>query len=234
MSRRISVINRIVIPIHPSVVGNRHFIFPRPGIPCNKPPTPRQVILGPQEDQPARIGDFAGVAINALAAAAGTLGEVERQILGLGRTQEEVPGYLVPQIYVDYLKSGDARPLAGVFYHNAMDVLSLAGLFTHTAALLDDPQGFSELPGLDLVALAHLFEELEHYDDAVSLYALGLGRDIPEEHFWKTVMRYALLYKRRGEWEKAVALWEKAAGHGDVAACIELAKYYEHRVEDYQ
>jgi uncharacterized protein YprB with RNaseH-like and TPR domain len=163
-----------------------------------------------------------------------TLGEVERQILGMGRTQEEVPGYLVPQIYVDYLKSGDARPLAGVFYHNAMDVLSLAGLFTHTAALLDDPLGFDELPGLDLVALARLFEELEHYEDAVALYERGLGRDIPEEHFWKTVERYALLYKRRGEWEKAVALWEKAAEHGDVYACIEMAKYYEHRVGDYQ
>jgi tetratricopeptide (TPR) repeat protein len=163
-----------------------------------------------------------------------TLGEVERQILGLGRTQEEVPGYLVPQMYIDYLKTGDARPLAGVFYHNAMDVLSLAGLFTHTAALLDDPHGFGELPGLDLVALARLFEELEHYEDAVALYELGLGRDIPEEHFWKTVMRYALLYKRRGEWEKAVALWEKAAEHGDPFACIELAKYYEHRIGDYE
>jgi tetratricopeptide (TPR) repeat protein len=137
-------------------------------------------------------------------------------------------------MYIDYLKTGDARPLAGVFYHNAMDVLSLAGLFTHTASLLDDPHGFGELPGLDLVALARLFEELEHYEDAVALYELGLGRDIPEEHFWKTVMRYALLYKRRGEWEKAVALWEKAAEHGDVAACIELAKYYEHKVGDYE
>jgi uncharacterized protein YprB with RNaseH-like and TPR domain len=163
-----------------------------------------------------------------------TLGEVERQILELGRAQEEVPGYLVPQMYVDYLKSGDARPLAGVFYHNAMDVLSLAGLFTHTAALLNDPLGFEELPGLDLVALARLFEELEHYEDAVALYERGLGLDIPEEHFWKTVMRYALLYKRRGEWEQAVALWEKAAEHGDVMACIELAKYYEHRVGDYE
>ncbi|MGA9397637.1 MAG: ribonuclease H-like domain-containing protein [Anaerolineaceae bacterium] len=163
-----------------------------------------------------------------------TLGEVERQILGAGRTQEEVPGYLVPQLYVDYLKSGDARPLAGVFYHNAMDVLSLAGLFTHTAGLLADPLGFEELPGLDLVALARLFEELEHYEDAVALYEQGLGRDIPEQHFWKTVERYSFLYKRRGEWDKAVALWEKAAGHGEVYACIELAKYYEHQMGDYQ
>ncbi|GEM_PF-4311064 len=47
-------------------------------------------------------------------------------------------------------------------------------------------------------------------------------------------MRYALLYKRGGEWEKSVALWEKAAEHGDVAAFIELAKYYEHKVGDYE
>jgi TPR repeat protein len=42
------------------------------------------------------------------------------------------------------------------------------------------------------------------------------------------------MYKRRGEWEKAVALWEKAAEHGDVGACIELAKYYEHKMGDYE
>jgi uncharacterized protein len=48
---------------------------------------------------------------------------LEEHVLGLRRTSEEVPGYEIPWLYFDYLRTRDARPLAGVFYHNAMDVV---------------------------------------------------------------------------------------------------------------
>ena len=52
--------------------------------------------------------------------------------LAMTRSSEEVPGYEIPWLYFDYLKSGDARPLGGVFYHNAMDVVAMAALLTHS------------------------------------------------------------------------------------------------------
>jgi len=32
---------------------------------------------------------------------------------------------MIPGLFFDYLRSGDARPLKSVFYHNAQDVLAL-------------------------------------------------------------------------------------------------------------
>ena len=55
------------------------------------------------------------------------------------RTEEDTPGWMIPQMYFDYLRSRDARPMKGIFYHNAMDILTLAALTEHIAHLLADP-----------------------------------------------------------------------------------------------
>ncbi len=162
------------------------------------------------------------------------LGYLETNILGAVRNQEEVPGWLIPQYYFDYLKSRDARPLQGVFYHNGMDILSLAALFSHTNGLLAEPLGMAEQPGLDVVALGKLYEDLGYLDIAVQLYERGLEIGMPEEFFWKTVERFAAPFNRERDWPPALRLWQKAAVHGDLYAFIELAKYYEHEVRQYK
>lgn len=163
------------------------------------------------------------------------LGELEREIVHFSRTQEEVPGWLIPQLYFDYLRSGDARPLAGVFYHNANDILSLAALYGHIASLLKDPlTQTADSYGLDMAAIARLYEEMGWVDQAAALYerSLEMG-DLPEPFFFKTMERYALLYRKQGEWYQAAQLWRRAADHGEVSACIELSKYYEHQERNY-
>jgi uncharacterized protein len=157
-----------------------------------------------------------------------TLGYLEANVLGAFRDQEEVPGWLIPQYYFDYLRSGDARPLQGVFYHNSMDILSLAALFSHTNGLLADPLASVDQPGLDLVALGKLYQELGYPEIAVQLYERGLDIGIPDEFFSQTIERFAALFKREQNWDAAVRLWRRASEHGDLYACIELAKYYEH------
>jgi uncharacterized protein YprB with RNaseH-like and TPR domain len=161
------------------------------------------------------------------------LSYLEVSILRAYRTQEEVPGWLIPQLYFDYLHSGDARPLAGVFYHNQMDILALAALFAHTARMLDDPLGGSVEEGQDRLALARLYEDLGRTDDAIRIYRKGLEQGLPEEAFWDGMGRLALLHRRLGDWLSAVDLWRKAAERGHLEACVELAKYYEHRQRDY-
>jgi len=158
---------------------------------------------------------------------------LEENILEAPRTVEEVPGYEIPYLYFDYLRSRDARPLKGVFYHNAMDVVAMAALLSHVSAMLEDP--FSEVVehGLDVVALAKLFEDLGQWERAARLFEHGLEMELPEADFWTTIERLSHLQKRRGDLETAVRLWEKAAGQGHVYAHVELAKYYEHRRGDY-
>lgn len=160
------------------------------------------------------------------------LGDLEVEIMGVTRTQEEIPGWMIPQVYFDYLRTGDARPLVGVMYHNAMDILSLAALFHHVAHLLSDPLHYTEPQSLDLIAIARLYEELGRLDDAVRLYEFSLDLGLPEDFFVQTLQRFAELHRRRGNWDSTVSLWEKAAAHHQLEACVELAKYYEHQCRD--
>lgn len=158
-----------------------------------------------------------------------TLGNVENEILGVIRGEEEVPGYLIPEMYFEYLKTQDARPMAGIFYHNAIDILSLAGLFSHMAFLLHDPHSDKIQYGEDVVALARFFESMNDITQADGLYQKALHIDLSEDLYWDTVQRYAFLLKRQEEWPAALALWEEAAENQALYAFEELAKYYEHR-----
>lgn len=160
------------------------------------------------------------------------LSSLEYDILEFERGQEEIPGWMVPQIYLDYLHTREATPLAGVFYHNAMDILSLAALFNTVDGMLAEPKEARVQYGLDLVSIAQLHEDLGRLDRAIELYELGLQKDIPRPFFLQTLKRYALLYRRQGKWPEALNLWYKAAEYHQVDACIEIAKYYEHRQRD--
>lgn len=157
---------------------------------------------------------------------------LEQHVLGMKRSIEEVQGYEVPWLYFDYLRSGDARPLAGVFYHNAMDVVAMAALLTHVNEMIQNPYDGCVEHGLDFVALGKLFEDLGHWEQAARLFERGLEMDLTEADFGLAVKRLSTLRKRRGDFEKAVRLWEEAAENGHIYAHIEMAKYYEHKCRD--
>ena len=157
---------------------------------------------------------------------------LEEHVLGLKRSSEEVPGFEIPWLYFDYLRSGDARPLGGVFYHNAMDVVAMAALLAHMNDMLESPFDGKVQHGLDFVALGKLFEDLGHWDEAARLFERGLESDLTENDFGTAVKRLSILQKRRGDLGEAVRLWEAAAKRGHLYAFIELAKHYEHKERD--
>jgi len=161
-----------------------------------------------------------------------TLGSVETNILGVKRGEEEVPGYMIPEMYFDFLKTGDARPIAGIFYHNAIDILSLAGLFSHTAYLLNDPITKDIPHNEDLVALARFFEAQGDIPQSEALYQKAINNKLEENLYWDTLSRLSFLQKRREDWASAITLWEQAAENDLLYAHEELAKYYEHRSKD--
>jgi uncharacterized protein len=175
-----------------------------------------------------------------------TLGNLEIQILGSERTEEDIPGWAIPQMYFDYLRSGDPIPLKSVFYHNAMDVVSLAALFNHVAGLLANPVEAQIEHGVDLVALARLYEDLGEIDTAVALYLHGLDFEdhtnstiAPEFRLSRTalldaIQRLAMIHKRRENYQTAVSLWQKAASFQHIESHVELAKFYEHHLRDNQ
>ena len=126
-----------------------------------------------------------------------TLSNLEVHILRAQRSEEEVPGWMIPQMYFEYLRDGDARPLKRVFYHNAMDVVSMAALLNHTTSLLEDPTNFPAIEALEMAAAARLYEELGQTTRAIQLYRQCLNSPIAGELFLDTSERLALIYKRQ-------------------------------------
>ncbi|HNB36758.1 MAG TPA: ribonuclease H-like domain-containing protein [Anaerolineales bacterium] len=157
---------------------------------------------------------------------------LEEHVMGFTRSSDEVPGYEIPWLYFDYLRTGDARPLGGVFYHNAMDVVAMAALLAHVSEILDDPYAGRVEHGLDFIALGKLFEDLGHWDEAARLFERGLELGLNEADFGVAVKRISILQKKRGDMDRAVELWKAAAKKGHIYAHIELAKYYEHKMRD--
>lgn len=163
-----------------------------------------------------------------------SLGNLEIEILGFKRAGEDVSGWLIPQLYFDYLRNGDARPLAGIFYHNAMDITAMAALLNHMTQLLADPLTAID-HALDLVAVGKLFEAIGQIEQAAILFDHGMARnDLPEEHYWLTQQRLSFLHKRSQNLTAAVEVWQLAAEGRQVYAHVELAKFYEHKQRDYQ
>ena len=161
-----------------------------------------------------------------------TLGSLEVEILDVVRTQDDIPGWMIPQLYFDYLHTGDARPVSHVFYHNAMDVVSMAALLNHIAHLLTDPLHAMIEHDLDLVAIAKLHEYLDRHEVSIPLFHLALGKSLEDDTRQDVLHHLSFLHKRRGEMEQAIELWRQAAMAGQVYACEELAKHYEHHTRD--
>ena len=162
------------------------------------------------------------------------LGNIERHVLGFEREQEDIPGYLVPDFYREYLFTGDATHMPGIFYHNEIDVLSLSALFSWLAAILEDPsdERFTD-PG-DLLSVGRVLEVLQREHLAEQVYASDRLLQFSETDRQKSLLLRAGLQKRRGNLAEASALWQEAASGGSLEALIELAKFFEHQRCDYE
>lgn len=161
------------------------------------------------------------------------LRDVESEILNFFREEEEVPSWMVPQIYFDFIRNRDARPLKGVFYHNCMDVLSLAVIFIHISELLSNPIKKSQLHGFDLLSIAKLFENYGLLEESAYLYKISLERGIPSNLSPKLLFKFGKICQRLSQPQMALEFWEHAYQNGDIASAIQISKYYEHDLIDF-
>src|SRR5579885_1612923 len=162
------------------------------------------------------------------------LKNLERELLGIAR-DGDVPGSEIPQIYFDYLRTGSAKCLQPVFFHNALDIVTLAGLTVEVGRVVAAAGDGAQSDGRDLFSLSRILEsagaaELAH---AACLEALvrGLPASVEPQALWQL----AAQHKRAHRYKEAVDLWMKIAGLESrfaIGACEELAIYYEHRVRD--
>ncbi|MGO8737067.1 MAG: ribonuclease H-like domain-containing protein [Terriglobia bacterium] len=164
------------------------------------------------------------------------LTNLEEAILGISR-EGDVPGSEIPAIYFDYLRSGDARGLQPVFYHNALDVVSLAALTVELARALGD--GGAEALGspLDLFSLSRILGTAGSQEKSISTCRQALAAGLPQPVESLALKHLAAEFKRKRQHESAVELWLELSQREPplaVEALEELAIHYEHRLRDIQ
>jgi hypothetical protein len=167
-----------------------------------------------------------------------TLPNIEANILSIIRTEEDIPGWMVPELYLQYLRDGDASPLKNVFYHNYMDVVSLAHLLNFLNDYLARSDGKMVEHGIEMLSLAKFYESIGNIDVAIHLYSQGIEHEDfinnqpPEKTLLDAIHKLALIHKRKNNLSLAIELLEKAVFYQSLPACIELAKIYEHRLRN--
>ena len=165
--------------------------------------------------------------------------ELERQVLDAARLgwhrQDDVLAALIPQHYFDYLRGGPAEPLAAVVRHNQMDLRGLAALVGKIDALLASDEE-RDAESLDLFGLSRYLQRRGESQRAHSACTQAIDLGLPKEYDQQARRELALLAKRRGEHDKAAALWHELVKdeRNGAHACGQLAVYYERRRKDFE
>ena len=157
-----------------------------------------------------------------------TLGEIENHILRFTRGEVELPGWMAPKLYLDYLKTKDAAPMKGMFYHNQIDIVSLAALL----CVLEDMAGLNSDSPAELFALAQYFEHSGDSPNAIKAYQQTIEIDKDSDFAIQAQYQLGMIYRKAGNWSNAISSWIQASVSSP-KACVELAKYFEHQTRDY-
>ena len=147
------------------------------------------------------------------------LSNIEQYVLRLQRGDEEVPGYLAPELYRDFLRDGDAEHISGVAYHNQIDVVSLSAFLLYLNGLA--VRGEKDLSamtaeGMSETALLRYNLKLFSGEAAAKMGCFSLRE--------KKSIASKLL--KSGEREKALAVLEELSAAGDYDSAVKLMKLY--------
>jgi uncharacterized protein YprB with RNaseH-like and TPR domain len=219
------------------------YLFHRLESPCGQ--VPHLDVLHPARRFWGSLGDL-GCSLIAL----------EQHLLGARRTGD-VPGFEIPARYFQFVRTGDAQPLADVLEHNRLDLLSLAGVTARMLTLLNagaDGTGDAR----EALALGRIYERAGEPARAEAAYervlALTTGvaanrlsayrRTLDDPAFTPSAMRVdalralAVLARRSRRHGDAAVRWRQVlevpgcAAHVRREAAEALAIHHEHRERD--
>lgn len=160
---------------------------------------------------------------------------LESRLLGMERV-DDIPSEFIPTLYFDYLRTGDGQKIHRVFYHNQMDILSMVALTGRIHLVYHDPNAAQPRKGVEHFALGRLFWDHGDFGKAVPCFETAMNR-CDEDLAWDVMKWLSMAFKKTGESEKARSVWEEMATwphQKDVFPYVELAKYYEHRLKDFE
>jgi uncharacterized protein len=152
-----------------------------------------------------------------------SLGDIEKNIL-MKRRGLDVPGAMVPDLYFEFIKSGNYSSIEAVVSHHLEDIKSLAQLLSIFEKISKDPV---KLTKVDRVGLSRQLIE-RHPNSAVAVLMAGF-----DEGSYKAAKELGLYYKRNKDYKAAFEVWKRMyTNRQSIFAGIELAKHLEHREKE--
>ncbi|CAG9622601.1 ribonuclease H-like domain-containing protein [Sutcliffiella rhizosphaerae] len=155
------------------------------------------------------------------------LANVEKEILKIER-KDDIPGFLAPMIYFDFVKTHEMQGIKGVMKHNELDVLTLITLYIHLSKLL-----LSQEMGMnkeEVFEIGRWYDVLGQKEAATSRY-----KNIVENS-WQASYKLGLLKKKEKNYEEAkkwfIHSFYLQDNMSKEMVGIELAKIFEHQEKD--
>ncbi len=162
------------------------------------------------------------------------LGFLEEALLGINRSQEDLPGWLIPAAYREYLQTGTTTEMSRIFYHNEIDIISLVSLLRHVARLTQEPEALG-VTAAEWVGLGRLYDQAGCRDEANAAWHRALEEDaLPPDTAERLWRELSMQRKQDQDWENARALWESWANRipWAIEPLVERAKYAEWVAQD--
>ncbi len=133
---------------------------------------------------------------------------LEAEVLGAPR-HGDVPGWEIPMIYVEYLRSTDRAALDPVIAHNRADLLALVLLHGEVARVLRTPHA-AGVP-LDWEGTGVLLSREGRCALAVECFERAAREALDPGDRWRVLRRLARAYRVAGDPAAARARWEAEA-----------------------
>jgi uncharacterized protein len=162
------------------------------------------------------------------------LSVVEKEVLGVER-MDDVPGFLAPMIYFDYVERKDPEGMLKILKHNEMDILSLITLYAHLSFQIlevDRNQTIQEK-----YEVGRWLTSLGEISSAQNIY-MGIEND--DSHASVSAqIQLGYILKKQKDFNQSLDYFIKAAAESvfsniRIEACVEAAKILEHQNKDYR
>ena len=131
-------------------------------------------------------------------------GSVEARILGINR-ENDIPGAMAPEIWFEFLKTGETERLFGICDHNVFDIAGLSSILAAMIRIASDPLGCEE-PVFDLERLALYWRDFlrrRSSDSELQITGDELLRKAAEKKYPRAALAYAQDRMRKGDYQKA-------------------------------
>ncbi|HEV2357742.1 MAG TPA: ribonuclease H-like domain-containing protein, partial [bacterium] len=136
------------------------------------------------------------------------LSTLEAEVIGAPR-DGDVPGWLIPGIYVEYLRSGDRASLDPVVAHNRADLLAMVALHGEVVRTLRDPER-SRVP-FDWEGAGVLLVRRGEHPRAAACLERAVDAAADPADRWRALQRLARAYRLLGDETRRHARWEAEA-----------------------